>query len=244
MNEILYRKTTKDDMEILCDKLVIQKLGDSSDNRKAYCLSMLKLIEQNQNVQYSALNLHPTKERMLIIKNWRTSFIGLCVFTLALALSTLPFIDVYKDMENKVISSEPESTIVLNIDNSVSEISGYEYKNLKLGEIQFNELRSADIDSNESLEGLEHKSYKFNTYSWTETKYDGFTVKMSDMLCNEGIDYIIIILENGKEIFNKNYDKADTLTVKAYHNNRYEVIVLNTSLNILKYRVKINSYNK
>ena len=67
---------------------------------------------------------------------------------------------------------------------------------------------------------------------------------MSDMSCNEGIDYIIIILENGKEIFNKNYDKADTLTVKAYHNNRYEVIVLNTSSNILKYRVKINSYNK
>lgn len=237
-------KFIEDDMEILCDKLVIQKLGDTTDNRKAYCMSMLKLIEQNQNVQYSALNLHPTKERMLIIKKWRTSFIGLCVFTLALALSTLPFIDVYKDVENKVISSEPELNIVLNIDNRVSEISGDEYKNLKLGEIQFNELRSADIDSNESLEGLEHKSYKFNTYSWTETKYDGFTVKMSDMSCNEGIDYIIIILENGKEIFNKNYDKADTLTVKAYHNNRYEVIVLNTSSNILKYRVKINSYNK
>ncbi|MDY3105674.1 M56 family metallopeptidase [Fenollaria sp.] len=237
-------KFIEDDMEILCDKLVIQKLGDTIDNRKEYCMSMLKLIEQNQNVQYSVLNLHPTKERMLLIKKWRTSFIGVCVFALILVLSTLPFIDVYADEGNRVISSEPESNIVLNIDNRVSEITEDEYKNLKLGEIHFNELRSADIDSKESLEGLEHKSYKFNTYSWTETKYDGFTVKMSDMSCNEGIDYIIIILENGREIFNKNYDKADTLTIKAYQNNRYEVIVLNTSLNILKYRVKINSYNK
>lgn len=237
-------KFIEDDIEILCDKLVIQKLGDTTDNRKAYCISMLKLIEQNQNPKYSVLNLHPTKERMLLIKKWRTSFIGVCVFALILVLSTLPFIDVYADEGNRVISSEPESNIVLNIDNRVSEITEDEYKNLKLGEIHFNELRSADIDSKESLEGLEHKSYKFNTYSWTETKYDGFTVKMSDMSCNEGIDYIIIILENGREIFNKNYDKADTLTIKAYQNNRYEVIVLNTSLNILKYRVKINSYNK
>ncbi|MDD7732108.1 MAG: M56 family metallopeptidase, partial [Eubacteriales bacterium] len=40
-------KFIEDDMEILCDKLVIQKLGDTIDNRKEYCMSMLKLIEQN-----------------------------------------------------------------------------------------------------------------------------------------------------------------------------------------------------
>lgn len=147
-------------------------------------------------------------------------------------------------MEDKVISSEPESNIVRNIDNRVSEISEDEYKNLKLGEIHFNELRSADIETNDSLEGLDHQFYKFNTYSWTETKYDGFTVKMSDMSCNEGIDYIIIILENGREIFNKNYDKADTLLVKAYQNNRYEVIIQNQTTDSLKYRVKINSFSK
>lgn len=236
-------KFIEDDMEILCDKLVIQKLGDSSDNRKAYCISMLKLIEQNQNVQYSVLNLHPTKERMLLIKKWRTSFIGVCMFALALVLSTLPYIDVYADKGTRVISSEPESNIVLNIDNRVVEITEDEYKNLKLGEIQFNELRSADIESKESLEGLDHKFYKFNTDSWTETNHDGFTVKMSDMSCSEGVDYIIIIKENGNPIFKKSYNKADTLTIKAYHNSRYEVIIKNLSTDSLKYRVKINSYS-
>lgn len=237
-------KFIEDDIEILCDKLVIQKLGDTIDNRKEYCMSMLKLIEQNQNVQYSVLNLHPTKERMLLIKKWRTSFIGVCVFALILVLSTLPFIDVYADEGNRVISSEPESNIVLNIDNRVSEITEDEYKNLKLGEIHFNELRSADIDSKESLEGLEHKSYKFNTYSWTETKYDGFTVKMSDMSCNEGIDYIIIIKENGNAIFKKRYNKDVILKLQTYYNSNFEVIINNDSTNRLEYRVKINSYNK
>lgn len=235
-------KFIEDDMEILCDKLVIQKLGDSSDNRKAYCMSMLKLIEQNQNPKYSVLKLHPTKERIIIMKKWKRSLIGVCVFALALVLSTLPFIDVYADKGNRVISSEPESNIVLNIDNRVSEITEDEYKNLKLGEIQFNELRSADVDSKESLEGMEHKSYKFNTDSWNGTNHDGFTVKMSDMSCNGGVKYTIIIRENGSEIYNRVLSKDTTLTVKAYHNNNYEVIVLNNSSNILKYRVKINSY--
>ena len=235
-------KFIEDDMEILCDKLVIQKLGDSSDNRKAYCMSMLKLIEQNQNPKYSVLKLHPTKERIIIMKKWKQSLIGVCVFVLALVLSTLPNIDVYADKADKYISSEPESNIVLNIDNRVSEITEDEYKNLKLGEIQFNELRSADIDRKESLEGLEHKSYKFNMDSWTGTNHDGFTVKMSDMSCSGGVKYTIIIRENGSEIYNSVFSKDTTLTVKAYHNNKYEVIVLNNSSNILKYRVKINSY--
>lgn len=235
-------KFIEDDMEILCDKLVIQKLGDTTDNRKAYCMSMLKLIEQNQNPKYSVLKLHPTKERIIIMKKWKQSLIGVCVFALALVLSALPYIDVYADKGNRVISSEPESNTVLNIDNRVSEITEDEYKNLKLGEIHFNELRSADVDSKESLEGMEHKSYKFNTDSWNGTNHDGFIVKMSDMSCNGGVKYTIIIRENGSEIYNRVFSKDATLTVKAYHNNNYEVIVLNNSSNILKYRVKINSY--
>lgn len=124
-------KFIEDDMEILCDKLVIQKLGDTIDNRKAYCMSMLKLIEQNQNPKYSVLKLHPTKERIIIMKKWKRSLIGVCVFALALVLSALPYIDVYADKADKYISSEPESNIVLNIDNRVSEITEDKYKNLK-----------------------------------------------------------------------------------------------------------------
>lgn len=235
-------KFIEDDIEILCDKLVIQKLGDTIDNRKAYCMSMLKLIEQNQNPKYSVLKLHPTKERIIIMKKWKQSLIGVCVFALALVLSALPYIDVYADKADKYISSEPESNIVLNIDNRVSEITEDEYKNLKLGEIQFNELRSVNIDSKESLEGLEHKSYKFNMDSWNGTNHDGFTVKMSDLSCSGGVDYVIIIKENGNAIFKKSYNKDVILKFQTYHNSNFEVIIDNDSTNRLEYRVKINSY--
>lgn len=235
-------KFIEDDMEILCDKLVIQKLGDSFDNRKAYCMSMLKLIEQNQNPKYSVLKLHPTKERIIIMKKWKRSLIGVCVFALALVLSALPYIDVYADKADKYISSEPESNIVLNIDNRVSEITEDKYKNLKLGEIQYNELRSVNIDSKESLEGLEHKSYKFNMDSWNGTNHDGLTVKMSDLSCSGGVDYVIIIKENGNAIFKKSYNEDVILKFQTYHNSNFEVIIDNDSTNRLEYRVKINSY--
>lgn len=235
-------KFIEDDMEILCDKLVIQKLGDTIDNRKAYCMSMLKLIEQNQNPKYSVLKLHPTKERIIIMKKWKRSLIGVCVFALALVLSALPYIDVYADKADKYISSEPESNIVLNIDNRVSEITEDKYKNLKLGEIQYNELRSVNIDSKESLEGLEHKSYKFNMDSWNGTNHDGFTVKMSDLSCSGGVDYVIIIKENGNAIFKKSYNEDVILKFQTYHNSNFEVIIDNDSTNRLEYRVKINSY--
>lgn len=237
-------KFIEDDMEILCDKLVIQKLGDTIDNRKAYCMSMLKLIEQNQNPKYSVLKLHPTKERIIIMKKWKRSLIGVCVFALALVLSALPYIDVYADKADKYISSEPESNIVLNIDNRVSEITEDKYKNLKLGEIQYNELRSVNIDSKESLEGLEHKSYKFNMDSWNGTNHDGLTVKMSDLSCSVGVDYVIIIKENGNAIFKKSYNEDVILKFQTYHNSNFEVIIDNDSTNRLEYRVKINSYNK
>lgn len=235
-------KFIEDDIEILCDKLVIKKLGDTVSNRKAYCLSMLKLIEQKETTNDAALKMHPTKERMIIMKQWKTSFIGVFVFVLAIALSMLTFVDVYADKGGRVISSEAPSNIALNIGNRVSEISEDEYKSLKLGEIQFNELRSANIDSKESLEGLEHKSYKFNMDSRTEANHDGFTVKMSDMSCNEGIDYIIKVKENDSVIYKKSFKKATILTVKAYRNSKYEVIIINISDNTLKYRVCINSY--
>lgn len=239
---LLSLKFIEDDIEILCDKLVIKKLGDTVSNRKAYCLSMLKLIEQKETTNDAALKMHPTKERMIIMKQWKTSFIGVFVFVLAIALSMLIFVDVYADKGGRVISSEAPSNIALNIGNRVSEISEDEYKSLKLGEIQFNELRSANIDSKESLEGLEHKSYKFNMDSRTEANHDGFTVKMSDMSCNEGIDYIIKVKENDSVIYKKSFKKATILTVKAYRNSKYEVIIINISDNTLKYRVCINSY--
>ncbi len=235
----------EDDIEVLCDKLVIQRVGDTVNNRKEYCISMLKLIEQKEYTKRVVLKLHPTKERMVIMKKWKRTFSGVCAFALVTALFFTAFADV-KAVEavekEQVLSSEISSNVKLNDNNRVVEITDEEYNRLTLGEIPFNELRVADVDSKVTLDGLEHKSYKFNMESWTEPNHDGFSVKMSEMSCKGGLNYALIIKENGNEIYNANFNKATTLTVKAYYNSRYEVIVNNLSTNTLTYRVKINSY--
>lgn len=78
--------------------------------------------------------------------------------------------------------------------------------------------------------------------SWTEPNHDGFTVKMSEMSCAGDLNYSIIIQENGKVIYQEYFNRAVTLTVKAYHNSRFKVTIVNQSVNPLTYRVKINSY--
>lgn len=239
---IIASRYMEDDIEALCDKLVIQRVGDTVRNRKEYCISMLKLIEQKENTKRVALKLHPTKERMVIMKKWKRTFSGVCAFILVMVLSSTAFADVKVVEKEQVIANEVSSDIKFNNDNRVTEITDEEYKNLTLGEIPLNELRAAKVDSKVTLGGLGHKSYKFNMESWTEPNHDGFTVKMSDMSCKGGLNYKIIIKENGHEIYNSNFAKATTLTVKAYHNSRYEVIIVNGSTNSLTYRVKINSY--
>lgn len=239
---LLASRYMEDDIEVLCDKLVIQRVGDTVKNRKEYCISMLKLIEQKENTKRVVLKLHPTKERMIIMKKWKKGFSGVCVFALVMALSLTAFADVKAVESNVIVSSEVSSNIGTNRDNRVVEIIDEEYNKLTLGEIPLNELRVADVNSKVTLDGLEHKSYKFNMSSWTEPNHDGFTVKMSDMYSKRGLNYAIIIKENGNEIYNSNFTKATTLTVKAYYNSRYEVIIQNRSTNSLRYRVKINSY--
>ena len=78
--------------------------------------------------------------------------------------------------------------------------------------------------------------------SWTSANHDGFTVKLSNMSSKGGADYQIIITENGNVIYKNNFNKETTLKVKAQDGSSYEVIIDNTSVNTLKYNIKIKSY--
>lgn len=232
----------EDDIEVLCDKLVIQRVGDTVNNRKEYCISMLKLIEQEENAKRVVLKLHPTKERMIIMKKWKRGFSGICAFLLVMTLSLTVFADVKAVGIEEVVSSETPLKNRVNENGRVEEIEDEEYSRLKLEEIYSDELKSANIDDKTTLDGLGHKYYKFNMESWTEPNHDGFTVKISEMLCAGGLNYSIIIQENGKVIYQEYFNRAVTLTVKAYHNSRFKVTIVNQSVNPLTYRVKINSY--
>lgn len=62
-------KYVEDDMEILCDKLVLKKLGGTKEHKKEYLESMMKLAEKKYYEKRDLpLKMHPTLERMIIIK--------------------------------------------------------------------------------------------------------------------------------------------------------------------------------
>ena len=232
----------EDDLELLCDKLVIQRVGDTVKNRKEYCLSMLRLVELKEMQEKSVLKLHPTKERMIIMKRWKRGLSGICTLILMIALSMTVFADIGVNENNPVIEKGDFFQEEVLEDDIVRVITEEEYEQLTLEEIAPIELNSANIDDNATLEGLAHKSYKFNMASWTQPNHNGFTVKISNASSYGGVMYNIIIKRNGNTIYNRACYGAATLTVKAHNNSRYEVIILNESTNSLKYRAKINSY--
>ena len=231
----------ENDLELLCDKLVIQSVGDTVEHRKEYCLSMLQLIELKEIQEKSVLKLHPTKERMIIMKRWKREFSGIGALILVVILSITVSVDIKVHGKDQVISNVTPFQKEIVKGDKVREITDSEYNKLTLGEVSANSLKSADINSKVTLKGLTNKSYKFNTASWIQPNHNGFTLKLSEMSSEGGVDYCIIIKEDDTVIYKKYFTKATTLTVKADNNSRYEVIVLNASTNILSYRVKINS---
>lgn len=243
----------EDDIEMLCDKLVVQKVGDTMQNRKDYCLSMLKLIEQKEIEKETALKLHPTKERMIIMKKWKKSFSGVCVLVMVMALSMTVFVDVIIAEKDRVIVSdviedkvdeEAISQDRIYEKDKVKEISDEEYDKLTLGDIQLNGVRAANIDDKATLSGLEHKSYAFNMSSNTKKDHDSFTVKVNEVSCRKGVKYTIIIQEDGNDIYQESFSGSKTLTVKANKNSNYTVIINNQSTSSLDYRIRINSYKR
>ena len=231
----------ENDLELLCDKLVIQSVGDTVEHRKEYCLSMLQLIELKEIQEKSVLKLHPTKERMIIMKRWKRGFSGIVTLILVVILSITVSVDIKVHGKEQVISNITPFQKEIVKGDKVREITDSEYNKLTLGEVSANSLKSSDINSKVTLKGLTNKSYKFNTASWIQPNHNGFTLKLSEMSSEGGVDYCIIIKEDDTVIYKKYFTRAAILTVKADNNSRYEFIVNNQSTNTLSYRVKINS---
>ena len=233
-------KYIEDDIEILCDKLVIKRAGDTREHRKEYCMAMLKLTERNENSRF-VLKLHPTKERIIVMKKWRRTVLGIVAFAVAVGASMTSFVEVRAIETNQVVANVESSYTPINKDNRVEEIIEKEYIELVENQEEI-VLYIADINGKETLEELSHKKYKFDMSSWTSANHDGFTVKMSNMSSKGNIDYEIIIKENGNLIYKNRFEKEATLNVKAQDGSSYEVIIDNNSVNTLKYNIKIKSY--
>ena len=236
-------KYFEDDIEINCDKLVIEKIGDSLENRKNYCQSLLKLVERQREDNKFVLNLSPTKERMLTMKNWKKTLSGTFTLVFLLFLYIPVFTNAVVVDESEIMSDTKEiKEVYVNMDNRVKEITDEEYENLDLYEIPTNGLRSANIDDKRTLAGLDHETYTFNMSSLFGKDHNGFTVRMSDMYCKGGVDYTVIIQENGNLIYEARFDKSINLKIKANSVSSYKVIIINQSVNSLTYKINISSY--
>lgn len=231
------------DIEINCDKLVVENLGDTIKNRKEYCVSMLKLLEIGSNTNNLVLKLNPNKERILIMKQWKKTLTGLVVFILTFTFCLPVFANVADLNQNRI---DTKGEIVTNINSEFGDrvqiISDEEYQKLELGEVSRTGLRAANVDENIRLKRFDKIDYEFNMDTWTGSVHDGFTVRLKDMSCSGGVDYSVIIEENGKIIYDKRFASDSILKVKANRRSNYIVTIVNRSNKTLSGKVKINSY--
>lgn len=144
------------DIEINCDKLVVENLVDTRKNRKAYCSSMLKLVEREFYENNLYLKLNPNIERMEIIKIWKKTLAGLIVFMFAFTFCLPVFANVVDLSQDRV---ETQGKVInnfeVNNDNRVQTISDEEYEKLELGKLSVRESGLANIDEQIKLGSFE-----------------------------------------------------------------------------------------
>lgn len=90
-------KLFEDDIEILCDKKVLERLGNTQENKKAYAMSMFKIMERENRSENLVLSLNPQKERIILMKEYRRKFSGLVILLVALILAFCTFVEVLPD---------------------------------------------------------------------------------------------------------------------------------------------------
>ena len=228
------------DIEINCDKLVVENLGDTVKNRKAYCSSMLKLVENAHYENNLYLKLNPNLKRMEIIKIWKKTLLGLVSFILAFILSLPAFANVTDLSQDRIYTKgEVVNNIEVNIENRVQTISDEDYENLELGKISIRESDLANVNEQIKLGSFENTSYEFEI---SGDDYKGFVLNLKNMTCPGGVDYSVIIEEDGEIIYNVSFDTDSTLKLEAQKGSAYIITVSNESNKNLLGEVRINTY--
>lgn len=230
------------DIEINCDKLVVENLGDTIKNRKAYCTSMLKLVERGFYENNLYLKLNPNLKRMEIIKIWKKTLLGLISFILAFALSLPVFANVTDLSQDRVeVLGQELNNFEINNGGRVEIISHEEYQKLELGKISSIKSDLANIDEQIKLGSFENTSYDFK---FIDDKNEGFIINLENMSCSGGVEFSVIIEEDGEIIYKRRFAADSTLKVKTQKGSAYIVTVCNESNKNLSGQVNINSYTR
>lgn len=238
-------KKVEQDVEINCDKEVIDKLGDNTKNRKDYCKSLFRFLEMKLSNNTLYLRMNYNKERIEVMKSYKTTINGIIGFIIIFLLSMPSYASVdYIDYDRVTIVEGTEAEDEIIGDDRVDIISNKEYKKLDLGEVSTNSLRSANINNKIFIPIYDYIVYKFNMKSTTTYSHEGFTIKFSNMASRDKVNYKVVVRENGETFYKKQFYKDVILRFKANVNSYYSVAIYNESDANLTGNVKINSYVK
>lgn len=238
---IISLKYLEQDIEIYTDKEVISRLGDTIETRKEYCKSMFQLMSNSVKRDEVTLKLNPNLERMIIMKNYKKTILGSFIFALTFLFSIPVFASVVKLEKDRieVIGTEVELQSVDNSDGRIQIINEEEYNKLNLRDIYSAQLKSVNVNNNLRLGKLEYTNYLFDNSNLGGLNYNGFTLNLSDLSCNCGIKYNII-MENNKLVYDNEFNDNVIIKMKTMEGCKYEVLISNKSTNILTGEITIN----
>ena len=252
---IISLKYLEQDIEIYTDKEVISRLGDTIETRKEYCKSMFQLMSNSVKRDEVTLKLNPNLERMIIMKNYKKTILGTFIFALIFLFSMPVFASVVKLDKDRieVIGTEVEFQSVDNSDGRIHIISEEEYSKLNLKDIYAPQLRFIDMSEIKTINEYDKLTYKFDTSLWTGSKNDGFIIKLLDLKSSSKlldlkssskIEYLLIVVEDGDEIYKNKFSSDKILKVKANPGSKYTIYIFNFNNRKLTGDININAYKQ
>ena len=211
-----------------------------ADDKEAYKASMLANLEFYNTNLY--LKLNPNIERIKIIKIWRKTLLGLISFILALTFSLPAFANVIDLSQDRVeVLGQELNNFEINNGGRVEIISDEEYQKLELGRLSSRQSDTAKVNEKIKLGRFENTSYDFE---FVNDKNEGFIINLKNMSCSGGVEFSVIIEEDGEIIYKRRFAADSTLKVKTQKGSAYIVTVCNESNKNLSGQVNINSYTR
>lgn len=236
-------KFFEDDLEILCDKKVLERLGNTQENKKAYAMSMFKIMERENRSENLVLSLNPQKERVILMKEYRRKFSGLVIFLAALILAFCSFVEVLPNDTTKVISIDDPNTFEGIRNERVKIISAEENKksNSRKEYIMIDEI---DEEVSGYIDNFDHRSYEVNMSSFYGKTFDDMIIDISDIECESEAKFLLEIEENGDLIFSDILNKDTRLKIEGCSMNKYKIIIDNFLEGYSSYRIKVQKRAK
>ncbi len=100
------------------------------------------------------------------------------------------------------------------------------------------------MNNNLRLGKLEYTNYLFDNSNLGGLNYNGFALNLSDLSCNGGIKYNIIIMENNKLVYDNEFNDNVIIKMKTMEGCKYEALISNKSTNVLTGRISIKVYKE